>query len=115
LERLEFLDYGQKWHEAVEHIQWLEVLRPFVSVKDLAIPTALVRFVAPVLQEVVGERVPEVLPALQNLFLEGPWPSNPVREVIAKFIVARRVSGHPVIVYHRGELGKEYVPWEIIG
>jgi hypothetical protein len=114
LERLKIHNNWQDWHEDVEHIQWLELLQPFVSVKDLVIHEELVPLVAPVFPQLVGERVAEVLPALQNLFLEGPQPSNPVRELIIKFIVARRVSGHPVIVYHQSELGEEYVRWEVI-
>jgi hypothetical protein len=114
LERLEIHDNKQDWHEDVEHVQWLELLHEFVSVKDLVIHKQLVRLVAPALEELVGERVLEVLPALQKFYLQGPRPSNPVQEAIVKFIVARRVSGHPVTVYHQGESGEEYVLWEVV-
>jgi hypothetical protein len=117
LERLEIHDYGQDWHEDVEHIQWLELLHPFVSVKDLTIHKKLVRLVARALRQLVGERVLEVLPALQNLFLEGSQSSDPVRKAIVKFIVVRRLSGHPVTVYHQARPGKGYVrsSWGNIG
>jgi hypothetical protein len=54
--------------------------------------------IAPALEELVGDRATEVLPALQNLFLEGLQPSEPVQEGIAKFIATRQLSGHPVTV-----------------
>jgi hypothetical protein len=123
LERLEIDDKEQDWlevveqidwEESVEHIQWLELLHPFVSVKDLIVSEKLVQVVSPALQQLVGEQVAEVLPALQNIFLEGRRPSNPVQEAVFKFIVARRVSGHPVTVYHQDKPGKEYVRWEVV-
>ena len=83
----------------MEDTQWLELLRPFTSVKDLDLSEASVPFIAPALQELSGERVTEVLPALQNLFT-GPMPSGPVKEAIGKFIAARQLSGCPVTVHH---------------
>jgi hypothetical protein len=114
LEYLEIRDDEQDWNEDVEYSQWLELLHPFVSVKDLVIHEHLVRLVAPALQAVGGEQVAEVLPTLQNLYLGGPRPSNAVQEAIVRFIVARHASDHPVNVYHHGELGGEYVRWEVI-
>jgi hypothetical protein len=71
-------------------------------VKDLYISRELVPHVTPTLQElqVVGERVTEVLPALQSLFLEGPLPSGPVQEIIGQFISARQLAGRPIAVSH---------------
>jgi hypothetical protein len=40
----------------------------------------------------------EVLPALQNIFLEGLQPSGPVQEDLGKFVAARQLSGHPIAV-----------------
>jgi hypothetical protein len=54
--------------------------------------------VAPALQELVGGRATEVLPTLENIFLEGFWPSGPVYEGIEKFVAARRLTSHPVAV-----------------
>jgi len=62
--------------------------------------------IAPALQELVGERVTEVLPALQSLFLRGSHPSGPVRKAIRKFVTARQLAGHPIIVSRwDGEIG----------
>ena len=56
------------------------------------------RCIAPALQELVGERVTEVLPALESLFLEDLQPSGPVQEAIGQFVAARQLLGHPVAV-----------------
>ena len=48
----------------------------------------------------VGERAIEVLPALQSLFLEELHPSGPVEEAIGKFVAARQLAGHLIIVSH---------------
>ena len=90
-----------QWHGHIqgESTQWLELLRPFIFVKKLVLSEKLVPFVAPVLQELVGERVTEVLPALQNLSLEGQPPSGPAKEAIGQFIAARQLIGRPVAVH----------------
>ena len=54
--------------------------------------------VAPVLQELVEERVTDVLPALENLFLEELNPSGPVQEAVGQFVAARQLLDHPVVV-----------------
>ncbi len=93
-------DSPLEWQDDMEDAQWLELLHPFVSVKDLGLSKDSVPLVAPALQELSGERVTEVLPALQNLFLTGPQPSGPVMEAIGKFTAARQLSGCPVTVHH---------------
>jgi hypothetical protein len=40
----------------------------------------------------------EVLPNLQNIFLEGHDPSGPVDEAIGQFVASRQVASHPVAV-----------------
>jgi hypothetical protein len=54
------------------------------------------------LKGLYGERVTEVLPALQDIFLEGLNPAEPVepiQEAIKPFIAARQLFGHPVAVH----------------
>jgi hypothetical protein len=81
----------------VEDSQWLELLHPFTSVKCLYVPSKVTSFIASALQELVGEGVTEVLPALENLFLEWiPW--GPTGEAIDKFVTARQLAGHPITV-----------------
>jgi hypothetical protein len=72
----------------MEDIPWLELVHLFTSVKDLYLSKNSVSFVTPVLQELSGERVTEVLPMLESLFLEGSQPSKSVKEVIWKFVAA---------------------------
>jgi hypothetical protein len=67
-------------------MQWLELFHPFSAVKSLHLAKGLVTSIAPVLQVLVGERVTEVLPALQNIFLQELELSGPVQEAIQQFI-----------------------------
>ena len=81
--------------------QWLELLRSFPAVKNLYIALEFIPSILLILQDLVGERVTEVLPALQTLFLEDsmlfPCPSG-VQDVISGFLDARQLSGHPITV-----------------
>jgi hypothetical protein len=86
----------------IENFRWLELLRPFTSVSSLYLSEGIARRVAPALRDLQREGVTEVLPALQNLFLEGLQSSGPVPKAIKQFVAARRLSGHPVAV-HRWE------------
>jgi hypothetical protein len=113
LERLEIIGFREHWKDDTENAQWLEVLHPFTSVKDLILAWALVPVVAPALEDLAGEGVTEVLPLLQNLFLQLPQPSEPDKKAIGKFISARQLSGRPVTVHHRECLGQVYVLWEV--
>ena len=104
LECLELRDHHplQHWQDDIENAQWLELLRLFAFVKDLVLCGQLVGHVAPVLGELIGERVAEELPALQNIFVEDPLPSgsHPWKKEIGQFITARQISGTPVAVHH---------------
>jgi hypothetical protein len=79
----------------------MELLRLFTTVKDLVLHELLGLSIASSLQELAAERVTEILPALQNIFLEGFQPSGLIPEGIAKFISARELTGHPILVHHR--------------
>jgi len=87
------------WQDDILNTQWLQLLHPFSSVKNLFLSEKLVQLVSPALQELTGERVTEVLPALQNLFLQGPEPSETVQEAIGQFIAKRQLSDFPVAVH----------------
>jgi len=93
--------WSSQWLNEVEDTQWMELLRRFITVKDLVIDEPFVLSVASALQGLVRERVTEVLPVLQNISLEGFQSSDPVPDGIAKFIAARGLSGCSVIVHHR--------------
>jgi hypothetical protein len=101
LEHLGISDFPSgRWQE-VENTHWRGLLRPFVTVKDLVLDEPTVLSIASALQELVGERVSTILPALQNIFLEGFESPGPVPEGIGKFIAARELSGSPVIAHYR--------------
>ena len=82
-----------------ETSEWLELLHPFAAVKGLHISRKAASRIGPVLQE-VGERVTEVLPGLETLFLDEPT-SGPVQESIAKFVSARQLAGHPISISYK--------------
>ena len=88
------------WHDDMDNTQWLDFLYPFTAVKNLYLSKRFALYVMAALQELAKERVMDVLPALQNLYLEGLQPSGPVQAAIGQFVVARQLSDHPVTVEH---------------
>ncbi len=88
------------WQDDIENIQWLELLRPFTTVKALYLSRHFTTQIIPALEELVGERVSEVLPTLQSLFLEDLHLSGPVQKAFETFVAMRRLSGLPLTVSH---------------
>ena len=86
------------WKDDIEDSEWLDLLHPFSAVKNFYVLSQFAPRIAPALQELTGERTREVFPALQNLFLEGLQPSEPVHEGIARFISARQLINQPVVI-----------------
>ena len=86
------------WKGDIEDTEWLDLLHPFSAVKNLYLSRQFAPRIAPALQELTGERTTEVFPALQNVFLEGFQPSEPVQEGIARFISARQLINRPVVI-----------------
>ena len=84
--------------DAIENSLWLQLLLPFTVVKKLYLSKAFAPGIAVTLQELVGGRITDVLPSLQNIFVEELEPSGPLRENIGQFVTARQLSGHPVAV-----------------
>ncbi len=60
------------WQDDIENIQWLELLRPFTTVKALYLSRGITTRIIPALEELAGERATAVLPALQNIFWRSP-------------------------------------------
>jgi hypothetical protein len=85
------------WEDGIESTEWLELLLPFTVVKNLHLSKQFAPRIAPALQEITRGRT-EVLPTLQNLFLEGFQPSGPVDEAIGQFISARNLTNRPVAI-----------------
>jgi hypothetical protein len=86
------------WQDDIDITQWVELLHPFIAVKHIYLSKEFVPHIASSLQEIVRGRMAEVLPALQNLFLEELQPSGRVHEGIGQFVAARQLSGHPIAV-----------------
>jgi hypothetical protein len=63
--------YPPRWQGDVENALWLDLLRPFVAVRNLYLSEQFVPRIAPALQELVSGRTTEVLSTLENIFLEG--------------------------------------------
>ena len=81
-----------------ENALWLQLLQPFSGVKNLYLSRDFEQYIAPALQELVGDRTAEVLPALQNISLMNFQISGFVQEGIVKFIAARQLSGLPITI-----------------
>jgi hypothetical protein len=88
------------WRAGMDASEWLDLLLSFTAVKHLYLSKLISPLIAFALhwQELTGGRTTEVLPVLQNVFLEGFQPSEPVQERIARFISARQLTDHLVAV-----------------
>jgi len=86
----------------MENAQWLELLGPFTTQKNLYLSNRVASPVFGALLELSGERVIEVLPALQNLFV---YRLEDSRKSIKIFVAARRRAGRPVRVHRESESG----------
>lgn len=77
----------------VGNTKWLALLCPFSTVRKLYISKEVAVYVAPALEELKGERGMEILPVLQNLFIQRLHPSGPVREAIGWLASCRVMVG----------------------
>jgi hypothetical protein len=77
--------------------QWLELLRPFSTVKLLWLDDPVAPHVGRALGSLPAERVLGVLPALEAVFLPRECFES-MKEAISKFAHARQLSGHPVLI-----------------
>ena len=87
-----------EWKDNIENTLWLQLLHPFAVVKNLYLSKEFALHIVPALQELDGGRTTEVLPALENIFLERLEPSGPVQEGVGQFVATRQVTGHPIAV-----------------
>ena len=92
-------DWPLYLQRGVENAFWLQLLRPFTTVKHLYLCGQPGLHVARALHELTWEGVIEVWPAVQSVFLEGLQPSEDVIEAIGPFIARRQLAGHPVTVH----------------
>ena len=98
IQHIPYSDLEPPRQDDIEGSQWLELLRPFTAVNDLYISKKCELLITPALQELVGERVTEALPALRTLFLREALTSGPIQEAVEQFVTARQLSSHPITV-----------------
>jgi F-box-like len=84
--------------EDMESTRWLELLRSFIALKNLYLFKEFVPRIASALEDLEEGSITELLPSLQNIFVQGLQPSGHIQEGIRQFIAARRHIGHPITV-----------------
>ena len=91
-------------NDATLNAIWLQLLRPYITVKSLYLSKEFVPGIADALQELADARITEVLPCLQNIFVEMPESLEPFQEIFGQFVAARQLSGHPVAILSGTEI-----------
>ena len=86
-------------NEVIESTLWLQLLLPFTAVKKLFLSKEFAPGIAVTLQELVGGRITEVLPSLQNIFVNELELSGSFHETIMQFVATRRLSNHPIAIF----------------
>jgi len=89
-----------RWEDDIENSQWLDLLRPFTVVKSVYFSWQIASRIVAALQDLIGERVTSVLPALESLLVERLNQSGPVQEAIGQFVAARQLASRPIAVTH---------------
>ena len=97
-------------NDGIENTLWLQLLLPFTAVKYLYLSKEFAPGIVAALQELVGARITEVLPSLQNIFVKGLEPSGAFQENIGRFVAARQLSGHPITISDWGKTPPVYPP-----
>jgi hypothetical protein len=89
------------WEEviSVRDAPWLELMRPFDTVKHLHLSRTAAPLVTQFLRRLPPERGMEVLPALESVFISDFRRFGPMNEAMTEFARARQLSGHPVSIY----------------
>ncbi len=101
MKRLYILDSGMSnfyWLRNVGSSQWLDLWRPFTTVEDLYLTQNFSPYIVTALHGIIGEGTTEVLPSLQNLFLEKPSSPGPIEEAIGQFVSALHLPGRSIAV-----------------
>ena len=84
--------------DAIESTLWLQLLLPFTAVKNLYLSEVLAPGIAAAFQELVGSRITDVLPSLENIFVERLKPSGSFQKSIEQFVAARQLLGRPIVI-----------------
>ena len=107
----EYTSSEPDWKENVGNGPWLELLRPFTAMKNLYLSEKIALRIGPALQEHVEGRTTELLPTLENIFLQGLGPSGLAQEGIVQFVAAQQVVGHRIAISGWANPEKEHIYW----
>ena len=88
--------FPSKWEDDIENMQWLELFHSCTAVKNIYVCKELEPSIASALQELVGERVTDMLPALESFFSERHIPGPEAKQ----FAATRQLLGHHVTISH---------------
>jgi len=95
-------DKSLRWQDDMETSQGLELLHAFTAVKSLCLSPHFTPNIVPILQELVGDRVTEVLPALQTLDLGVTlMGKRDISGYIEGYIAARKLAKLPIAVSYK--------------
>ena len=97
---LDIYVHMDRWQHNAHPAQWLGLLGLFTSVKSLSLFGGPILPIMTALGGLVGGRVSEVLPVLQNLHLHWGGSLGLLQESVGPFVVARKLSGQPVAIHH---------------
>jgi hypothetical protein len=98
MKHLYILDSGVPFLHQLDNSQWLYFLRRFTTVEDLYLSQIFSPHIVPVLRGIIEEGMTDVLPSLQNLFLEKQSPPGPVEEAIGQLVAALHLSSRSIAV-----------------
>jgi len=87
--------------------QWLELLRPFIAVKDQHLSEEAVLRIAPAMQELLGVRTNGFGYPRCNIYAASTSNPGAVQGSIEQFVAARQDAGRPVAAVSRLDRGKE--------
>jgi hypothetical protein len=76
----------------------LDLFLQFTAVKNLYIFKEFLPHIVLALQDLTRKDTTEVLPALQNVFLERSYLLEPIEEGIVKFISAQQLTNEPIAI-----------------
>ena len=107
----EYTSSEPDWKENIGNGPWLELLRPFTAMKNLYLSEKIALRIGPALQEHVEGRTTELLPTLENIFLQGLGPSGLAQEGIGQFVSTQQVVGHRIAISGWAIPEKEHIYW----
>jgi hypothetical protein len=99
VERLDlYCNHLPSFTNSMDPMHWLEIFRPFTTVKDLYISKRLGQQIATAMQALSSEAAEDILPKLDSLFLEELPQDGRTQllSTIGTFIASRLLFGHPV-------------------